>query len=55
VIKAKNPLREARVDVVDVPGKPGAYRAIAYLRPHYQLDELSVSLRLVADLPPPVK
>jgi type VI secretion system protein ImpC len=54
-VKAKNPLREARVDVVDVPGKPGAYRAIAYLRPHYQLDELSVSLRLVADLPPPVK
>jgi type VI secretion system protein ImpC len=54
-IKAKNPLREARVDVVDVPGKPGAYRAIAYLRPHYQLDELSVSLRLVADLPAPAK
>src|SRR6516225_4779638 len=54
-IKAKNPLREARVDVVDVPGRPGAYRAVAYLRPHYQLDELSVSLRLVADLPPPVK
>jgi type VI secretion system protein ImpC len=54
-VKAKNPLREARVDVVDVPGKPGAYRAIAYLRPHYQLDELSVSLRLVADLPPPAK
>ncbi len=51
-IKAKNPLREARVEVVDVPGKPGAYRAVAFLRPHYQLDELSVSLRLVADLPP---
>jgi type VI secretion system protein ImpC len=52
-VKAKNPLREARVEVVDVPGKPGAYRAVAFLRPHYQLDELSVSLRLVADLPPP--
>lgn len=52
-IKAKNPLREARIDVVDVPGKPGAYRAVAFLRPHYQLDELSVSLRLVAELPPP--
>jgi type VI secretion system protein ImpC len=50
-IKAKNPLRDARVEVVDVPGKPGAYRAVAFLRPHYQLDELSVSLRLVADLP----
>jgi type VI secretion system protein ImpC len=55
VVKAKNPLREARVDVVEVPGKPGAYRAVAYLRPHYQLDELSVSLRLVADLPQPAK
>lgn len=50
--KAKKPLREARVEVVDVPGKPGAYKAVAFLRPHYQLDELSVSLRLVADLPP---
>lgn len=50
-VKAKNPLRDARVEVVDVPGKPGAYRAVAFLRPHYQLDELSVSLRLVADLP----
>jgi len=52
-VKAKRPLREARIEVVDVEGKPGAYRAVAYLRPHFQLDELSVSLRLVADLPPP--
>jgi type VI secretion system protein ImpC len=50
-VKAKNPLREAKVEVVDVPGKPGAYRAVCFLRPHFQLDELSVSLRLVADLP----
>jgi type VI secretion system protein ImpC len=49
--KAEKPLREARVDVVEVPGKPGAYRAVAFLRPHFQLDELSASLRLVADLP----
>jgi len=53
--KAKYPLREARVDVMEIPGKPGAYRAVAYLRPHFQLDELSVSLRLVAELPPPAK
>ncbi len=51
--KAKYPLREARVDVAEIPGKPGAYRAVAFLRPHFQLDELSVSLRLVANLPPP--
>ncbi|HST43882.1 MAG TPA: type VI secretion system contractile sheath large subunit [Luteimonas sp.] len=49
--KAQFPLREARVEVAEVPGKPGAYRSVAFLRPHYQLDELSVSLRLVAELP----
>jgi len=53
--KAQFPLREARVDVEEIKGKPGCYRAIAYLRPHFQLDELSVSLRLVADLPEPAK
>jgi type VI secretion system protein ImpC len=53
--KAQYPLREARVDVAEIPGKPGCYRAVAFLRPHFQLDELTVSLRLVADLPPPAK
>lgn len=52
-MKAKHPLSEARVDVVEVPGKPGAYRAIAFLKPHFQLDELTISMRLVADLPQP--
>jgi type VI secretion system protein ImpC len=55
IAKSKCPLREARIDVVDVPGKPGAYRAVAFLRPHFQLDELTVSLRLVAELPAPAK
>jgi type VI secretion system protein ImpC len=41
------------VDVLEVPGKPGAYRAVAFLKPHFQLEELTVSMRLVADLPPP--
>lgn len=54
-VKAKRPLREARVDVVEQPGKAGAYRAVAFLRPHFQLDELSVSMRLVADLPEPAR
>ena len=49
--KAQYPLREARIEVAEVPGKPGAYKSVAFLRPHYQLDELSVSLRLVAELP----
>ncbi|MCB2181949.1 MAG: type VI secretion system contractile sheath large subunit [Desulfobulbaceae bacterium] len=54
-MKAKYPLREARIDVSEVPGKPGVYRAVSFLKPHFQLDELTVSLRLVADLPPPAK
>ena len=51
--KASYPLREARVDVYDIPGKPGCYRATVYLRPHFQLEELTASIRLVAELPPP--
>ncbi len=54
-VKAQRPLKEARVDVSEIPGKPGCYRAVAYLRPHFQLDELTISMRLVADLPPPAK
>ncbi|MCE5308068.1 MAG: type VI secretion system contractile sheath large subunit [Acidobacteriales bacterium] len=49
--KASHPLREARIEVSEVAGKPGVYRAVAFMRPHFQLDELSVSLRLVAELP----
>lgn len=52
-VKAKYPLREARVDVFDVPGSPGKYRATVFLRPHFQLEELTASIRLVAELPPP--
>jgi type VI secretion system protein ImpC len=52
-LKAQFPLREARIDVSDVPGNPGAYRAVAFLRPHFQLEELTTSIRLVAELPPP--
>ena len=54
-VKARYPLREARIDVFDVPGKPGAYRAVVYLRPHFQMEELTASIRLVATLPPPAK
>ncbi len=52
-VKAKHPLREARVDVTEDPSQPGVYRAVVFLRPHFQLDELSVSLRLVAEIPQP--
>jgi type VI secretion system protein ImpC len=55
MVKARFPLREARVDVSDIPGKPGCYTAVVFLKPHFQLDELTVSIRLVAELPPPAK
>jgi type VI secretion system protein ImpC len=53
--KAQYPLRDAKIEVMEIPGKAGAYRAVAFLRPHFQLDELSVSLRLVAELPASVR
>lgn len=49
--KAKFPLREARVEVAEVAGRPGAYNAVAYLRPWLQLEELTASMRLVARIP----
>jgi len=51
--KSKFPLRGALIEVKDVPGYPGSYRAIIYLRPHFQLEEMTASIRLVAQLPAP--
>jgi type VI secretion system protein ImpC len=50
-MKARFPLREAKVEVKDIPGRPGSYNAIAYLRPWLQLEELTTSMRLVARIP----
>jgi type VI secretion system protein ImpC len=49
--KAKKPLSDARIDVVENPRKPGTYQAVAFLRPHFQLDAVDFSMRLVADVP----
>ncbi|MNF86035.1 hypothetical protein D3C84_684580 [compost metagenome] len=49
--KARKPLASAEVVVEDVPGDPGFYRAKFYLKPHYQLEGLTMSLRLVSQLP----
>ncbi len=49
--KAKKPLADARVEVREVKGKPGWYEAVAYLRPHFQLETLTTSMRLVAEVP----
>ncbi len=50
-LKAKYPLREASIEITDLPGKPGSYKATIFLRPHMQLEELTASIRLVATLP----
>lgn len=50
-IKAKYPLAEAKVDVEAIEGQPGYYSAKFYLRPHYQLEGLTTSLRLVTKVP----
>ncbi|MGQ0565420.1 MAG: type VI secretion system contractile sheath large subunit [Gemmobacter sp.] len=49
--KAKRPLASAQVVIEEVEGNPGYYTSKFFLRPHYQLEGLSVSLRLVSKLP----
>lgn len=50
-VKARYPLREAKIEVREVPGQPGVYNAVAWLRPWLQLEELTTSMRLVARIP----
>jgi len=50
-MKARFPLADASVQVVEVPGQPGVYNAVAYLKPWLQMEELTASLRLVANIP----
>jgi type VI secretion system protein ImpC len=49
--KARQPLAAAEVTVEEIEGNPGYYTSKIFLRPHYQLEGLTVSLRLVAKLP----
>lgn len=49
--KARYPLAEAKIEVKEIPGSPGAYNAVAWLRPWLQLEELNASLRMVASIP----
>ncbi len=53
--RARRPLRSGQVAVHEVKGKPGSYAAVVHLQPHFQLDELTVSLRLITELPSPVE
>ena len=50
-VKARYPLREAQIQVTEVPGQPGVYNAVAHLRPWLQLEELTASMRMVARIP----
>ncbi|CAA9281586.1 MAG: Uncharacterized protein ImpC [uncultured Craurococcus sp.] len=49
--KARYPLREAKVEVKEIPGRPGSYNAVAYLQPWLQMEELTTSMRMVARIP----
>ncbi len=49
--RAKTPLREAVISVQEQAGRPGCYSAVAYLRPWLQMEELTTSLRMVANIP----
>jgi len=50
-MKARFPLAEANIEVKEVPGQPGVYSAVAWLRPWLQMEELSASMRMVASIP----
>ena len=50
-MKARYPLAEAKVEVKEIPGAPGSYNAVAWLRPWLQMEELTASLRMVASIP----
>ena len=50
-VKATKPLAAAEVVVEEIEGNPGYYSSKFFLRPHYQLEGLTVSLRLVSKLP----
>ena len=49
--RPRSRLRDANVEVREVKGKPGWFEAVAYLRPHFQMETLTTSMRLVAEVP----
>ena len=50
-LRARIAAAEAKVEVKEIPGQPGSYNAVAWLRPWLQMEELSASLRMVASIP----
>ncbi len=50
-VKFKYPLADAKIEVSEIEGRPGSFNAVAWLKPWLAMEELSTSLRLVAELP----
>lgn len=50
-LKASHPLQESNIEVFEDSGRPGHFKILAHLRPHYQLETLNASIRLISDLP----
>ncbi len=51
-VKAESPLREAKVRIVEHPQRPGSFQCVAHLWPHFELDELTASVRITTELTP---
>lgn len=49
-LKARYPLAASRIEVKDQPGRPGHFVCVVHLQPHFQLDQLVSSIRLITEL-----
>ena len=54
-VLARHPLKQAGVELRDIPGKPGCYRCVMHLAPHYELDEMSAGVKVGTEVAPPGK
>jgi type VI secretion system protein ImpC len=50
-LKSLHPLQESRITVFDDSARPGHYKMLSHIRPHYQLEALNASIRLVSNVP----
>ena len=50
--RARCPLAQAKVEVREHPGKPGCYASVIHVKPHFQLDHVATSVRLVTEFAP---
>ncbi len=51
-LRAKYPLNEAKIKVTEKLGSPGKYYSVIHLRPHFQLDQMVSSIKLITELSP---